>query len=68
MSRLKKYRVIVPELHWSVREVMAKDENDAMEQCGDVQEVSLEYARTFSRKEIEWECELISPSRKAAKQ
>lgn len=66
MKKLKKYRVIVPELHWSVREVMAESEEDAMENC-DVPEVSLDYSRTFGRDEIEWEVELIDEPRKAKK-
>lgn len=67
MSVLKRYRVTIPELHWSVREVMAKNEEDAMEKSLDVQEVSIEYERVFERDEIEWDCELIDDSRKAKK-
>ena len=53
----KKFRVSIPEVHISVREVMANSIEEAVALAGEADEVTLEYDRTL---EDGWECEDVT--------
>lgn len=48
---VKKYRVLIPEVHVSVRYVEARDEDEAVEKAFDADEERLEFVRTLDEDE-----------------
>jgi hypothetical protein len=51
----KKYTILIPEVHYSFREVEAENEQEAIEKAWDAEETFLEYSHTLDNQFIKIE-------------